>query len=40
MFFKTFEETQAISLYWLAAQEQFATSRLQKFEFFYPKFSA
>ena len=35
-----FEKTQAISLYWFAAQQQISTSRRQKFDVFYSKFSA
>ena len=38
--FKLFEKTQAISLYLSAAQQQTSTYRRQKFEWFYPEFSA
>ena len=40
LFFKSFEKMQAILLNWLAAQHQTSTSRLQKLDLFYPKFSA
>ena len=40
LFFKTFEKTQAILLYWFAVQQQTSTSRGQKFGLFYLKFSA
>ena len=39
MFYKIFEKTQAISLYWFTAQQQASTSRRQKFGFFHLKFS-
>ena len=37
--FKDFEKMRAISLYWVAAQEQTGTFRQQKFGLFYLKFS-
>ena len=39
MFFKIFEKTQVILRFWFAAQQQISTSRRQKFDLFYPKFS-
>ena len=40
LFFKIFEKTQGISLYWFAAQQQTSTYRRQKFDLFYQEFSA
>ena len=40
LFFKMFEKTQAIFLYWFAAQQQIGTLRRQKFGLFYVEFSA
>ena len=39
LFFKIFEKLQSISLYWFDAQLQASTSRHQKLNLFYPKFS-
>ena len=38
LFFKIFEKTQPISFYRFTTQKQSGTSRLQKFDLFYPKF--
>ena len=38
--FLIFEKTQVISLYWFAAHHQTITSRWQKLDSIYPKFSA
>ena len=38
--FKNFEKMHALSLYWLAAQQQTSTFRRQKFDFLHSKFSA
>ena len=37
--FKNFEKLQPILMYWFATQEQTSTSRRQKGDLFYPKFS-
>ena len=40
LFFKFFEKTQPIQLYWFAAQQQTSTYRLKKSDLFYPRFSS
>ena len=37
--FRIFGKTKAISVYWLAVQQQTSTSRQHTFYLFYPKFS-